>query len=198
MRKTACVTLVCLVTACAVSKVDPLAVPLAYKSAASPVPVAAQKTSSCLAISRVEVEDRRSDPVLGVRFHESKPLKADVTAATDPVAWVRDGMQTFLSGKGIAQAASGPKLLVDLRVLRTEENIWHRSGYAAKISLVARLQSPSGKICMEQPVEGKGGNYGYSGSIENYQETLNSALDDATQHLLDSPLFDSARCQCGS
>jgi hypothetical protein len=51
---------------------------------------------------------------------------------------------------------------------------------------------------MEQPVEGKGGNYGYSGSIENYQETLNSALDDATQHILDSPQFESAVCQCAS
>jgi len=47
-------------------------------------------------------------------------------------------------------------------------------------------------------VAGKGGNYGYSGSIENYQETLNSALDDATQHILDSPLLDGALCQCGS
>jgi hypothetical protein len=197
MRKIKLVGLVCLVTACAVSKVDPLSVPLAYKSDASPVPVAA-RTSSCPAVSRVEVEDRRSDTVLGVRFHESKPLKADVTAASDPAAWVRDGMQTYLSRKGLTPASRGPKLLVDLRVLRTEENIWHRSGYAAKISLIARLQSASGKICMEQPVEGKGGNYGYSGSIENYQETLNSALNDATQHILDSPLFDGALCQCAS
>jgi hypothetical protein len=197
MRKTTVVSLICLVSACAVSKVDPLAVPLAYKSDARAVPAAA-RTSSCPAISGVEVEDRRSDKVLGVRFHEAKPLKADVTAASDPAAWVRDGTQTFLSGKGLISASSGPKLLIELRALRTEENIWHRSGYAAKISLVARLQSPAGKVCMEQPVQGKGGNYGYSGSIENYQETLNSALDDANQHILDSPLLDSALCQCAS
>jgi hypothetical protein len=195
MRRATLVSLICLVTACAVSKVDPLAVPLAYKAGARAVPVAA-RTSSCPAISRVEVEDRRSDKVLGVRFHESKPLKADVTTTSDPAAWVHDGMQTFLSGKGMTPAPGGPKLLVELRALRTEENIWHRSGYGAKISLIARVQSPAGKTCMEQPVEGKGGNYGYSGSIENYQETLNSALDDATQHILDSPLFESALCQC--
>jgi len=197
MRKITVVSLICLVGACAVSKVDPLAVPLAYKADARAVPAAA-RTSSCPVISRIEVEDRRSDPLLGVRFHESKPLKADVTAASDPAVWVRDGMQTFLSGKGMTGASSGPRLLIELHALKTEENIWHRSGYAAKISLIARIQSPSGKICMEQPVAGKGGNYGYSGSIENYQETLNSALDDATQHILDSPLLDGALCQCGS
>jgi hypothetical protein len=197
MRKIISVSWVCLVSACVVSKVDPLAVPLAYKSDVRPMAVA-QKTSSCPAVSGVEVEDQRSDKVLGVRFHETKPLKADVTVAGYPAAWVRDGMQTYLSRNGMSPTSNGPRLLVDLRVLRTEENIWHRSGYAAKISLIARLQSSSGKICMEQPVEGKGGNYGYSGSIENYQETLNSALDDATQHILDSPLFESALCQCAN
>jgi len=191
-----CVSVVCLVTACAVSKVDPLAVPLAYKPDTKAM--AAARTSSCSTVSRVEVEDRRTDKVLGVRFHESKPLKADVTAASEPATWVREGTEAFLSRNGIVFAPNGPKLLIELRALRTEENIWHRSGYAAKLSLMARLQAPSGKMCMEQPVAGKGGNYGYSGSIENYQETLNSALDDATQHLLDSPAFDTALCQCGT
>ena len=196
MRRMICVSVVCLVTACAVSKVDPLAVPLAYKLDTKAM--AAARTSSCSTVSRVEVEDRRTDKVLGVRFHESKPLKADVTAASEPATWVREGTEAYLSRNGIAFAPNGPKLLIELRALRTEENIWHRSGYAAKLSLMARLQGPSGKVCMEQPVAGKGGNYGYSGSIENYQETLNSALDDATQHLLDSPTFDSALCQCGT
>jgi len=196
MRRMICVSVVCLVTACAVSKVDPLAVPLAYKPDTKAM--AAARTSSCSTVSRVEVEDRRTDKVLGVRFHESKPLKADVTAASEPATWVREGTEAFLSRNGIVFAPNGPKLLIELRALRTEENIWHRSGYAAKLSLMARLQAPSGKMCMEQPVAGKGGNYGYSGSIENYQETLNSALDDATQHLLDSPAFDTALCQCGT
>ena len=196
MRRMMSVCLVCLVTACAVSTVEPLAVPLAYKSDTKPL--VTPKRSSCSAVSRVEVEDRRSDKTLGIRFHEAKPLKAEVTAASEPAVWVRDGMQTVLSRNGIGVASSGPRLLIELRVLRTEENIWHRSGYEAKLSLIARVQAPSGKVCMEQPVEGKGGNYGYSGSIENYQETLNSALDDAAQHILDSPVFESALCQCGS
>jgi hypothetical protein len=193
MRKIISVSVACLVAGCAVSKVDPLAVPLAYKS---DVRLVAAKTASCSTVSRIEVEDRRADKALGIRFHESKPLKAEVTAASDPAVWVQDGMQTFLSRNGITVTSSGPKLLVELRSLKTAENIWHRSGYEAKVSLLARLQSPSGKICAEQSVQGKAGNYGYSGSIENYQEVLNSALDDATQHALDSPLFDSAICQC--
>ena len=195
MRKTAFTGLIFLLTACAVSKVDPLAIPLAYKSSTTPV---VPKAAACSAVSVIEVEDRRTDKVLGLRFHESKPLKADVTAASDPAVWVHDGMQAFLARHAIDLRPSGPKLLVELRLLRTQENIWHRSGYEANIGLTARLQSPSGKICAEQAVEGKGGNYGYSGSIENYQETLNNALDDAAQHLLDSPLFDSTLCQCAN
>jgi hypothetical protein len=195
MRKIVSVGLIGLLTACAVSQVNPLSVPLAYKAPAKPL---LPKTLSCPAISRIDVEDRRSEKVLGVRYHESKPLKADVTVASDPAPWVRDGMQTFLERNGVATAPNGARLSVDLGVIRTQENIWVRAGYEAKIGLTARVQSRSGKTCAEQSVEGKSGNYGYAGSIDNYQELLSSTLDDATQHLLDSPQFDTALCQCAN
>jgi len=195
MRKIVSVGLIAMLSACAVSRVDPLAVPLVYKSSTTPL---IARAASCPAISLIEVDDRRTDKLLGVRFHENKPLKADVTAASDPTMWVHDGMQAFLSRNGLKLDSTGPKMVVEIRGLKTQENIWHRSGYEAKIALTARLQSPAGKICAEQAADGKGGNYGYSASIENYQETLNAALDDAAQHLLDSPLFSSTNCQCGN
>jgi len=195
MRKIVSVGLIGLLTACAVSQVNPLAVPLAYKSSATPL---LPKTLSCPSISRIDVEDHRSEKVLGVRSHESKPLKADVTLASDPAPWLRDGMQTFLARNGVTSTPNGARLLVDLSSLRTQESIWHRAGYDAKIGLTARVQSRSGKVCAEQPVEGKAGNYGYAGSIDNYQEMLSNALNDATQHLLDSPQFDTALCQCAN
>lgn len=194
MRTMIIVGLVALTSACAVSQVDPLSVPLAYKAPEKPVFLHA---AACGAFSSIKVADLREDKQLGIRFHETKPLKAEVTAANDPAGWVQDGMQRYLTSHGVAVAPRGPELLVDLHVLRTEEDIWHRASYDARVSVLARLQAPSGKVCAEESVEGKAGNYGYAGSTENYQETLNSALDDVSQHLLDDPQFATALCQCG-
>ena len=44
---------------------------------------------------------------------------------------------------------------------------------------------------------GKAGNYGYAGSIENYQQTLNSALDAASQQIVSPQPFRDALCHCG-
>jgi hypothetical protein len=43
---------------------------------------------------------------------------------------------------------------------------------------------------------GAAGNYGHCGSIQNYQETLNSALDAATLHMAQSQGFKDAVCHC--
>jgi hypothetical protein len=45
-------------------------------------------------------------------------------------------------------------------------------------------------------VTGKAGNYGYAGSIVNYQETLNYALARAVLQLVDLPEFEQALCHC--
>lgn len=180
--------------ACAVSAVEPLTIPLAYKPA--PNPAAVPVALSCPSAVNIQVDDKRAEKLLGTRFHESKPLKADVSAGNDPAAWAREGVEHFMAQTGVKPGAGGPTLSLDLDALGTAETIWHRSGYEARIVFAAALQSPSGKTCWQESVEGKAGNYGYSGSIENYQETLNSALDAATLHMLNSAAFNSARCHC--
>ncbi len=120
-----------------------------------------------------------------------------MTAANDPAPWVRDGVGSVMTQNGVKIAPGGPTLQIDLEALRTSENIWHRSGYDGRILLAASLRSAGGKICWQDSVEGKSGNYGYSGSIENYQETLNGALDTATLHMLNSAAFTNALCHCG-
>jgi hypothetical protein len=80
--------------------------------------------------------------------------------------------------------------------MNTVESIWHRSSYDAHINLTGQLQSASGKICWKEAADGAAGNYGYSGSVQNYQETLNSALDAATLHMAQSQGFKDAVCHC--
>jgi len=188
-------------SACAVSSVEPLTIPLVYTP--TPNPEAVLAAPACKAAIRIYVDDKRTEKLLGVRIHESKPLRADVSAGGDPAAWARDGVEHFMAQSGVvAQNGESPGagaavLNLDLDAMRTSENIWHRSGYDARIVFAASLQTASGKTCWQESVDGKAGNYGYSGSVLNYQETLNGALDAASLHMLNSAAFESALCHCG-
>ena len=199
LRKTYKLTLTVLaciaVAACAVSKVEPLSVPLVYKF--NPKNAGILGTFPCAASAQIQVSDARGDNTLGVRTHESKPLKADVTAGSDPAVWVRDGVQGFLGQNGVT-FQGGPTLLLSIDTLHTTETIWHRAGYDAEISMSGQLRSPSGKPCWQGTVAGKGGNYGYAGSVENYQATLNEALDNATLQMAQPQAFKEALCHCGN
>jgi hypothetical protein len=182
--------------ACAVSRVDPLSIPLVYKS--NPKNAGAVGGLSCPVISQVQVTDARIDKTLGVRTHESKPLKAEVSAGSDPAAWARDGVLAVLAQNGVTGQGVAPQLVVAIETLRTTETIWHRGSYAAQMTMSGWLRSPSGRICWQGTGSGSGGNYGYAGSIEDYQETLNSALDAATVQLAQSPGFKDALCHCAN
>lgn len=182
-------------SACAVSRLDPLSIPLAYK--ANPRNAGQLGGLSCNAVSELQVSDARTEKTLGIRTHESLPLKADVTAATDPAAWVHEGVLGFLQQNGVSVQGSGPKLLVSLDALHTVESTWHRSGYDARIGLTGQLQGPGGKACWKESVVGTAGNYGYAGSVQDYQETLNGALDAASLQLVQSQGFKTALCHCG-
>lgn len=179
---------------CAVSRVDPLSIPLAYKT--NPKSALVLGGFSCNSISQVQVTDARTEKTLGTRVHESKPLKATVTAGTDPAAWAQNGMQTFLGQHGVNVQGTGPKLTVSLDAMNTVESIWHRSSYEAHINLTGQLQSASGKTCWKEAVDGAADNYGYSGDVVNYQETLNGALDAATLRMAQSQGFKDAMCHC--
>jgi hypothetical protein len=184
-----------LISACAVSRVDPLSVPLSYSS--EPKNTAVVGALSCNAISQLQVSDARTDKTLGVRTHESRPLKADVTTPSDVATWAHDGLQAFLSQNGFSVPGSGPALAVSVDSLHTTESIWHRSSYEARIALTGRLSSASGKICWSETVQGVGGDYGYSGSIENYRHALNSSLDAAALKIAQEQSFKDALCSCG-
>ena len=193
-NKTLTLSALLVLSACAVSRVDPMSVPLLYTP--SPKNAGVVGALACNAISQIQVSDARTDKALGTRVHESLPLKAEVTTDSDAASWVRNGLQNLLTQNGITLRGNAPKLSVTLDSLHTTESIWHRSGYDASISLTGRLQSPSGKVCWNATVQGTGGNYGYSGSILDYQQTLNGALDAAGVNLAQLQGFKDALCKC--
>ena len=180
---------------CAVERLEPLSVPLAYSPTAGAPGIPG--TLACATIGPVEVTDGRADKSLGIRTLQNKPLKASVSTGSDPTAWVRQGVDSYFSHNGLKVQGNGPKLALTLDQLNTTESVYHRASYEAHVALTGELKSPSGKSCWKGTVEGKGGNYGYAGSTENYQETLNSALDSASQQLAAPQAFRDALCHCG-
>lgn len=188
----ACIALA--VSACVASSVQPVTVPLVYKP--SPKQLGLVNSFPCNAIARVQVTDARSEQTLGVRAHESKPLTAEVSASGNAGSWVEDGVQKYLTQAGIHFQGGGPALMLSLDSLRTSETVLRRSSYEARTVLTGRLQTPAGKNCWEGKLEGASGNYGYSGSILDYQETLNDALNAATVHMAESQGFREALCHC--
>ena len=199
MRKgTALVALLVVIAACSTpSSVNPLSVPLHYKPMLNPAEYAT--LPACAALSKVDVSDARSEQAIGKRFVEGKTSpSAPVTASTDVAAWVRTGVENALNHSNVSTSkADAPELFIRVEQIVTSENVLHRSGYEGRITLSAELRPHHGSTpCWKERAEGSAENYGYAGSIENYQETLNHALDRAVARLLNSPELRKI-CSCG-
>ena len=197
MRKISlCAALLVIAGCSSPSTVTPVSVPLQYKmqAKAAEFPV----LDSCDAVSEVRVTDSRGDKVLGKRFVENRnTAAAEVTTSSDVGAWVRDAASDALRRAGGAVGKSdAPVLRLTVDQISTTENVLHRSGYEGRIVLSAELMR-GGTSCWKDRLDGFAENYGYAGSIENYQETLNHALDRAMIRMLGSSEFKRAACSCG-
>ena len=186
-------TVLVLLSACAVDRINPMNVPLNYNP--NPKNASVVGNLQCTAIAQIHVSDGRTDKTLGERVHESKPLKAEVTTSSDVAAWVQNGVQTVLTQNGFS-IGSGPKLDISIETVHTNESVWHRSSYDARVAFRSQLQGASGKACWNETIQGRDGAYGYSGSIENYQQALNNALDAASLNLAQLGSFKDALCSC--
>jgi uncharacterized lipoprotein YajG len=173
------------------STVQPLAVPLQYKTMAPPAEF--PSLQSCSAVSRVVVTDARDNKDLGKRYVEGKSAAvAAVTTTSDVAAWVQSGAEAALKKSGVTIGnASAPELRISIDQIVTNENVLHRSGYDGRIALGGQLGS-----CWKQSVEGTAENYGYAGSAENYQEMLNHALDRAVLRMINDKDFKKGLCGC--
>lgn len=190
MRHGVLLTLAVAALACRTpSSVAPLAVPLQYKTMAKPLEF--PSLAPCGAVSSVEIVDGRAGQDIGKRYVENKTSEAAaVTASGDVAAWVRSGVVQALERSGVATGKAGaPALRITIDQINTLENVLHRSGYEGRISLTAELLGADGKSCFKDKADGFAENYGYAGSIENYQETLNHALDRALIRVLSASDF---------
>jgi uncharacterized lipoprotein YajG len=186
-----------LLPSCVQDSVEPLSVPLQYRMMASADELVA--LPDCAALSAVVVVDAREDSVLGTRVNEGRDAPpVPVTASSDVSEWLRTGVEEALRTNGVSLARSGaPVLRIEIERIRTFENVYRRAGYEARISLSAAIaaQGETDSACWIRQSNGHAENYGYAGTAENYEETLNHALDRALIALFESPGFREAVCE---
>ena len=197
MRKAVLAISVVVIACSTPSTVAPISVPLAYKTMASPGEYP-HLTGGCAAVSDVRVIDNRSDKALGKRFVEGKnTAAAPVTTTSDVAAWARTGALDALNRAGVPSSKAGaPLLRISIDDINTSENVLHRSGYEGHMTITASLVDASGRSCWRESFNTSAENYGYAGSTENYQETLNHALDRAMIKILSNAAFKTAACSC--
>lgn len=196
--KISIVAAVVVIVACSTpSAVAPLTIPLQYKTMASPAEFST--LPACAALSKTAVRDVRDEKTLGKRFVEGKnSAAATVSTTSDVAAWAAAGLESALTRAGVAtNKASAPALTLTIDQITTSENVLHRAGYEARVSVSAELRSAGGASCWKGKADGSAENYGYAGSTENYQETLNHALDRAIIRILTAPDFKKTICSCG-
>jgi hypothetical protein len=178
------------------TSLNPIAVPLQYKTMANAGEFPA--VPACAAYSGIQVTDARLEKTIGKRYVETNPsISAPVNASSDVTAWVKAGAADAAQRVGISQKGSAPVLRITIRQIVLSENVARRSGFEGRISIFAELVRKGGGVCWQNRIEGSSENYGYSGTTENYQETLNHALDRAMIRLLGDPGFQRNICSCG-
>ena len=175
---------------------DPVAVPLQYNTIASPGEFPA--VPACASISAIQVVDSLPTRIIGKRYVETSPsITAPISAGSDVAAWVKTGAAAAVQQVGISQKSGGPVLRITVRQINVSEDVARRSGFEGRIILAVELARRGGGTCWQDQTEGTSENYGYSGRADNYQETLNHALDRAMIRLLGDPGFQKKICSCG-
>jgi hypothetical protein len=153
----------------------------------------------CALASAVTVEDTRTDATSGERSHEDKPaVKQAVTAVGDVAAWVRSGFEAIARIAVLrTSVANRPTITIRVAQLWIQEIVYKRAEYDGRMILDVVIRSADGSlVCLEGRFDGNAENYGYAGKRENYQETMNHALDQALAKALASPEVVDAICNC--
>jgi hypothetical protein len=192
-----CLLALSLTVSCAAmpTSVVPLSIPLQYTTMANPGEF--PNLPSCAALSAIQVKDAGLPKIIGKRYLEDSPsVSAPVGVSSDVATWVRAGASDAVRRAGVSTKSGAPVLRLTVRQIVTSENIARRSGFEGRIVISAELTRKGG-VCWQDRIEGSSENYGYSGATDNYQETLNHALDRAMIHLLGDPAFQKKICSCG-
>jgi hypothetical protein len=153
-----------------------------------------QTAPDCATYAAVEVAVPDDLSRVGVRYLEEGSERWDVGMTGDTEAWLRAGVDNALRMAAIEEdAASGHTVHVELGAVTTDESVYRQAEYDGKVVVDARVTG--GGADWSASKEGFAENYGRPGSNENYQQTVNHALDRALAALVNDSGFRDALCE---
>ncbi len=181
-----------LAAACAPSQLGPTTFPAQYRFMGSPADI--EPAPDCARYGSLEVVDGRADKTsVGERYLESGGPHHKVGMEGDLADWVHQGAEKVFQQAGLEHASSsGPAIRITLDRVFTDEQVYRQAEYDGKVELKARV---SGGASWSGAASGFAENYGRPGSAENYQETVNHALDKALTSLVNDTGFRAALCK---
>ena len=167
----------------------------AYYPSGGAVPPSFPDCSGAIAVT---VTDAREKPAEALRrFEENKPdVVYPIQMQGDAAAYVRSALEANFKRAGSpAGGQSTSTLAATLVKLSLEERTYHNAEFSGEVGLDLVLNNSSSPApCWKGRISGSGANYGKAGNPENYQETLNRALEKATAELLSQKSFQDALC----
>jgi len=190
---TAAAALLLLAAACTPT-LAPLSFPMSYRFMGNAGEVSVAPT--CARFAGVDTVDGRSDKsVAGQRYLEQGGPRYDITADGDVAGWLRLGADKALSLASIeVDPDAAYSLRLTLQSLDLQESAYRQSEFDGRVVVEAALVK-DGENAWSVREDGFAENYGRPGNPENYQETVNHALDRALAKVVNNPELRDAACE---
>lgn len=184
---------------CTVSKLTPVSFPAQYHPEGSAAGVTS--VPACAVFRKLSLSDERPDKrTAGSRSLQEKPGRSDIFIEGDVESWFEAGVKQALLQTNFLQDPVGKlDLVMELESLRIAEIAYRNSTFEGRVVLEVGVKEPgSESFVWSERFEGAAENYGRPGKKENYQETVNHALDRAIASALNSDSLRARLCDGGS
>jgi len=181
---------------CRVSNVQPISFPAIYEPEQSGNQITA--APACAVFRDLTVVDNRPEGSTdGIRTIQDREGQSDITMAGDVEAWFKAGVARGMVQSHFPQDPSADlNLTMKLASIRIEEIAYRNSTFEGRIIIDVELSRPgSATSVWSHRTDGVAQNYGSPGNPENYQETVNHALDRAVTRAVNNEELRQTLCE---
>ncbi len=181
---------------CRVSNVKPITFPAHYEPMQSGGAITT--APACAVFRELTVVDARPEGRAdGVRTIQDREGRSDIFMDGDVESWFHAGVARGLVESHFPQDPSaGLDLTMKLAAIRIEEVAYRNSTFAGRVIIDVELsRTGGGGPVWSHRTDGFAQNYGRPGKTENYQETVNHALDRAVMSAVNNDLLRQKLCE---